>query len=129
MKELSQHASMKLSVIGRSETAETAETLHRLFLEHKLTPFEPVIEAFLRFGGFCLPFEPEGRFKILRAKAAIRQKFGRSIQSDDPSVFRLPFGQSETVQAFYLIDGHGHLFEDDTRIADSLVDWIEKWAK
>ncbi len=129
MNSLSRHASEMLDEIGRTETSETEESIRKLFVDSGVPPFNPIIQAFLSFGGYCLPFEREGRFKIARAKAAARMLRSHGDASNDPSRFRMPFGESETVQSHYTIDGHGHLYEDGVQIARSLSEWVEAWAK
>jgi hypothetical protein len=119
----------KLAKIGRTETGDSEESIRKMFVKAGLSLFDPVIQSFQFFGGYVLPFKEEGRFRILRVKAAIRMLRLNGDLSTDPSRFRIPFGESETIQSLYSMDGHGHLYEDDLRIADSLAVWVEAWAK
>lgn len=128
MKQLSSQARNKLDAIGRTETGDSQASVEAMFRKHGLPRFEPVIDAFLEFGGYVLPFDPEGRFKIYRAKQAIRMSSKSINASANPDDFRLIFGESETIQAFYVIDGNGKLFEDNALIATSMTEWIEDWA-
>lgn len=119
----------KLAKIGRTETGDSEESIRKLFINAGLPLFDPVVQSFEFFGGYVLPFKNEGRFKILRVKAAIRMLRSNGDVSSDPSRFRIPFGESETIQSLYRMDGHGHLYEDELRIAASLAIWVEEWAK
>ena len=129
MSRLSPSTAAKLERIGRTTTNETKESIRQLFEKSGVPPFEPVIEAFLLFGGYCLPFRQEGRFKIARAKAALRMLRVDAGEPCDPALFRIPFGQSERVQSEYSMDGHGHIYEDNLRVAESMAEWVEEWAK
>ena len=131
MKELSPEASAKLLKIGRSPTNQTREVLRKLFSDKGVPVFDSVIETFVQFGGYRLPvpFENGGDFKIYQAKEAIRLMNCRPETTVDPNLFRIPFGESKTIQAYFLMDGNGTLYEDEKPISKSMVDWIERWAK
>jgi hypothetical protein len=118
----------KLTRIGRGSSNETEDSIRQLFRIKNKPLFEPVVATFLWYGGYCLPFSGNERFKILRAKAAVRDLRFWEPNSCNPTFFRITFGQSETIQCNYLMDGHGHIFEDDVQIAESASDWIEHWA-
>ena len=123
----------KLEKIGITPTLDTKESIHRLFENSGVPTFDPVIEAFLMFGGYTLPNRDEGRFKIAQAKKALRV-FRAWIKLDssstgNPSLFRMPFGHSETIQCVYCMDEEGHVYEDNKRIADLMAQWIEEWAR
>ncbi|MBL8816308.1 MAG: hypothetical protein JNL58_09775 [Planctomyces sp.] len=128
MQNLSKTTIEKLEKIGRTTTAETTESIRQRFVDSKIPQFDPIIEAFLQFGGYSLPFRLEGRFNILRAKAALRMLRFCGEVSNDPLEMRIPFGESETIQAQYTMDGLGRIYEDEIRIAESLANWIEAWA-
>jgi hypothetical protein len=128
MNELSQHASACLLKLGRSDAGGTIKDVSALFVRRGLTPFLPVIESFVKFGGYSLPFEIEGRFKVYRPKVAVQRMSSPCNDSKDPDQFRILFGESETTQSYYLMDGYGGLFEDDRPIAENMVQWIEHWA-
>lgn len=119
----------KLTRIGRGASSETEVSIRQLFLNKNKPLFEPVVATFLWYGGYCLPFSSNERFKILRAKAAVRDLRFREPNSCNPTLFRIPFGESETIQSSYLMDGHGRIFEDGVQIAQSASDWIERWAQ
>jgi hypothetical protein len=81
MKRLSTTASAKLAKIGRTETADTADSLRDLLIKHDMFPFGPVVDTFLHFGGYTLPFPLEGRFKIYRLKDAIKSMTYHSVKA------------------------------------------------
>lgn len=119
----------KLTRIGRGFSVETEESIRQLFLSKNKPLFEPIVATFLWYGGYCLPFSGNERFKILRAKAAVRGLRFWEPNSCDPTLFRITFGESETIQSTYVMDGHGRIFEDGVQIAESASDWIERWAR
>lgn len=119
----------KLTRIGRGASSETEEAIRQLFLLKNKPLFEPVVTTFLWYGGYCLPFSGNERFKILRAKAAVRDLRFWEPNSSNPTLFRITFGESETIQCSYSMDGFGRIFEDGVKIAESASDWIERWAQ
>jgi hypothetical protein len=119
----------KLEKIGRTATNESETSIRKLFVDSGVPPFDPLVQAFHLYGGYVLPFELDGRFKIARAKRALRMLRLYGVVSSDPLQLRMPFGESKTVQAFYTMDGLGRIYEDERRIAESLADWVEEWAK
>ena len=129
MKQLSNTAASKLAKIGRTETAATADSLRDLLIKHDMVPFAPVVDTFLHFDGYTLPFPLEGRFKIYRLKDAIRSMTSNDKKSSDPQLFRMPFGESETIQSNFWINGLGNLYDDGTKMVDGIVEWIEDWSR
>jgi len=129
MPPLSSTAAAKLANIGRSETVDTDDSLRDLLVKKGMAPFIPVIDMSLHFGGYTLSFPQEGRFEIYRLKAAIRSMTVNDKKSPEPQLFRMPFGQSETIKSYYWINGFGHLYEDDTKMVDSIVEWVEDWSR
>ncbi len=111
---------------------QSAGVMASLLEQAGLVPFPAVIRTFAEFGGGRFRTS-EGWFKLHDARAAVklvRRCPGLpGYQSDDPVLFRIPFGESETVQAWYLLDGDGHVFEDSRRVAESLGDWLEILAR
>jgi hypothetical protein len=130
MQNLSSQAAAKFSKLTRTELKDTIESVAELFVSHGLTPYAPVVESFFRFGGYCIPFPYEygGKFKLYRPKQAIKTMVGPCDASEHPDRFRICFGESATIQAFFLMDGYGRLYEDDRPIASDIVEWIEEWA-
>ncbi len=124
---LSKRAAEYLARAGHPDNADTPERVAGQFAAAGLPSFPMVIDTFCRFGGCVLPMGAEGRFEVYRAKQAIRMT-RRAGGADDPGRFRIPIGESETIQAFFRMDGHGRIYEDDRPIADSMVAWIEQWA-
>jgi hypothetical protein len=129
MQQLSTTATAKLAKIGRTETADSADSLRDLLITRDRVPFGPVVETFLHFGGYTLPFPLEGRFKIYRLKDAIKRMTSNDKKSSDPQMFRMPFGESETIQSYFWINGLGHLYDDGTKMVDGIVEWIEDWSR
>ena len=125
---LSKRAAEYLDRAGHPDNADTPERIAELFSTAGLSSFAVVIDAFYQFGGYVLPMGSERRFKVYRAKEAIRLMRREGTSSEDPELFRIPIGQSETIQAFFRMDGHGRIYEDDRPISDSLIAWIEQWA-
>ncbi len=125
---LSERAKKYLNAVGHPENLDTPERVEGHFTAAGLPRFPIVIESFCHFGGYVLPMGLEGRFKVYRAKQAIRMMRLEGDDSDDPDRFRIPIGQSETIQASFLMDGYGRIYEDDRPIADSMLQWVEHWA-
>jgi hypothetical protein len=123
---LSQAVQAMLAVAGRSDSNETHGRVAARFTENGLPAFPAVVEAFTRFGGYTLPdHDGGGRFRLLRAKEALRRLRKEGENSAEPALFRIVLGESETIQARYRMDGHGRIFEDDTLIAEGIVPWLE----
>lgn len=125
---LTEQAKAYLGRGGHPENSDTPERVAGQFSAAGLPIFSIVIGTFFRFGGCVLPMGLEGRFKVYRAKQAIRMLRLEGDGSEDPDRFRIPIGQSETIQACFCMDGHGRIYEDDRPIADSVIAWIEHWA-
>jgi hypothetical protein len=126
---LSKQAMEYLVRSGKPDNSDTLERVADQFAAAGLPTYPMVLETFYRFGGSILPMGLDGRFKVYRAKQAIRMIRLDGDGSDDPDQFRIPIGQSEFIQAYFRMDGLGRLYEDDRRIADSIVAWIEHWAR
>lgn len=129
IQQLSTTAAAKLARIGRTATAETADSLRDLLIKHEMFPFDSVVDTFLNFGGYTLPFPLEGRFKIYRLKDAIKSMKGNGEKSTDPQLFRMQYGESETIQSCFWMNGLGNLFCDETKMVDGIVQWIEAWSR
>lgn len=125
---LSKRARDYLARAGHPDNADTPERVEEQLTAAGLHPFASVVDTFCRFGGSVLPMGAEGRFEVYRAKRAIRMMRRAEGREDDPCRFRIPIGESETIQASFQMDGHGRIYEDDRPIAESLVAWIEHWA-
>lgn len=125
---LSKRAKEFLARTGHPGNADTPERVKEQCAAAGLPIFPIVIDTFSRFGGYVIPMGAEGRFTVYRAKRAIRMMRRAEFRLDDPGRFRIPIGESETIQAFFGMDGTGRIYEDDRPIADSMASWIEYWA-
>ncbi len=122
---LSPRARAYLAARGIAENSDTPGWVAEQLATAGL-PVDPrVVDTFYRFGGVCLHLGVHGRFKVHRIPQAIRALRHEGHRTLDADRCRIPFGESETIQAAFLMDGHGRLYEDARQIAAGMVEWIE----
>lgn len=129
---LSERCKRRLHWADGGGRPRSPEQVADLFREAGLPCFPAVASAFSHYEGGRFRAPVDGRFLIYRAQDALRpmKKLLKSHPHqfegyDDPGRFRIPFGESETIQARFSMDGHGQIFEDDRRVAADLTAWLE----
>lgn len=127
---LSEHARQRLQWSDGTSQGESPGRIEEQFREAGVECFPEAIRAFATFGGGRFRMPIEGRFKIYYAREALRRmKLARLDRDRDPDQFRIPFGESETIQAHFLMDGRGRIYEDDRPVAPGMAEWIEAMGR
>lgn len=125
---LSDRARQCLERGRRNATPGSREDVELELASAGLPKFEIVVDTLFHFGGYNHPVGLNETFHIHAVRDAVASFRWAGTKSDDPETFRIPFGEHPTAQMWFLMDGCGRIFTDDTLIADNVLQWIEDSA-
>ncbi len=121
-----------LRCLGRGErkgAPENPEQVLAEFTAAEVPVFDAVVDAFFHFGGLWFPIgRSRETFRVNTVREGIDAFRCIGDRDESPDLFRISFGEHRTAQCWFVMDGFGRLYADETPIAESLHQWIEHCA-